>query len=123
MFEAFKDRNGVILLAISTLAAGVMFWPVPYSELDYTSTSHLTTWIIAALIAGFVGVVLLRRTTKNSTFLVTSGFLMAVIIKAFIDYFEDPTNHNLIPFELLITIVIALPPAFIGAWVGNKLIR
>lgn len=123
MLEAFKDRNGIILLIVATLAAGLMFWPVPYSELDYTSTSHLTTWIISALIAGFIGVILLRKSTKHSTIVVTTGFLLAVIIKVNIDYFDDPSNHNLVPFELLITLLIALPPAFIGAWVGNMLIR
>lgn len=123
MLEAFKDRNGIILLIVATLATGLMFWPVPYSELDYTSTSHLTTWIISALIAGFIGVILLRKSTKHTTLLVTTGFLLAVIIKVNIDYFDDPTNHNLVPFELLITLLIALPPAFIGAWIGNMLIR
>jgi uncharacterized membrane protein YfcA len=123
MLDAFKDRDGIILLIGSTLAAGVLHWTVPYGEVDYTSARYLTTWVIIAVIAGFLGVILLRKSTKHSTILVTTGFLLAVMLRVIYDGIQDPTSHNLFPFELLITMVIVLPPALIGAWVGNMLIR
>jgi nitrate/nitrite transporter NarK len=122
MLDAVKDREGIILLVGTTLAAGALHWTVPYGEVDYTGARYLTTWMIIAVIAGFLGATFLRKSTKHSTMLVTMGFLLTVLLRVAYGGFQDPTSHNLFPFELMITLAIALPPAFIGAWLGNMLL-
>jgi len=42
----------------------------------------------------------------------------AVIIRAFIDLLGDPTSHNLIPFEIVFSMVYAFPGSFVGAYLG-----
>lgn len=123
MFEAFKSKEGFILLVVVTLAAGAVYWPVPYGEVDFFESRFLTTWGIIALIGGFIGVQPLKQSTKHATILVTTGYVLSALIRIIVDGISDPTSHNLAPFELLIVLVIALPPSFVGAWVANLLIR
>ncbi len=123
MLEAFKSKEGLILLVLVILAAGAVYWPVPYGEIDFFGTRFLTTWGIIAVVAGFLGVQLLKQSTKHSTLLVTTGFVLSALLRIIVDGISDPTSHNLAPFELLIVVVIALPPSFVGAWVASMLLK
>jgi hypothetical protein len=48
--------------------------------------------------------------------------VVVIVVQIIVDYSRDPTSHNLAPFEILIALVIGLPPAILGVLLG-RLVR
>lgn len=123
MLEPFKDKEGIILLLVVTIVAGAVYWSVPYGEVNFFGTQFLITWGIIAIVGGFLGVQFLRKSTRHSAVIVSTGFLLAVLMRIIVEGIQDPTSHNLFPFEIFITMILSFPPALIGSWLANYLIR
>lgn len=47
------------------------------------------------------------------------GLVAFVVAQIVVDYRRDPTSHNLAPFEIVIALVIGLPPSVLGVLLGN----
>lgn len=123
MLNALRDKEGFGLLSGTALLAGLTYWQIPYADVNFFASSFLLTWGIMALLGGFLGVLFLRKSVFQAVQLVVTGFLIAVILRIIVDGISDPTSHNLFPFELIITFAIATPPALVGSWIANFLIR
>jgi hypothetical protein len=50
---------------------------------------------------------------------VGAGILVPIIATIVVDTRRDPTSHNLLPFEILIGLVVGMPPALLGALLGG----
>ena len=48
-----------------------------------------------------------------------AGFVAAVVCLILIDLIRDSASHNLFPFEIIISCVIAIPCTFAGAYLGR----
>ena len=46
------------------------------------------------------------------------GLPASIMLRVLYDWFGDPTSHSLVPYELGIGLLIGLPSAFLGAYVG-----
>jgi biotin transporter BioY len=99
---------------VSFLAVGIPFWRIPYSQValpDTIVTPALLVTVAAALLA--------RRNGRHSflaTMLVIAASLPAVILaRVGVDTAQDPTSHNLWPFEVFFAWIVGLPAAAAGA--------
>ncbi|MEO8096275.1 MAG: hypothetical protein ABI811_01130 [Acidobacteriota bacterium] len=82
------------------------------ASLDYLALA------VAMLVAGLaLALVAKQHFARVSTFL-TLGVLAAHIVIIFVDTYEDPTNHNLFPFELIMFALIS-SPAYLGAGIAK----
>jgi len=84
-----------------------------YSQRNATSQ---TTWIVFSAIMFVLGVVL--GWVASTSFLRTGTFMVLGVFAAhsvviYLDTMEDPTNHNLLPFEFIIYFVLS-SPAYLG---------
>jgi hypothetical protein len=81
---------------------------------------------VLALLTTWVAGVLQGKAYRKTATAVGGGFFIAYIIKIVIDLISDPTDHNLLPFELVFVafIIICLTSAGIAlAWIIRKCFR
>ena len=106
----------LIGVALGTLVCGL-----PYLFYGAESPPITITSVALAIAAG--GLALFRPGARWQTGGgVGLGFVVVVVVQIIVDYSRDPTSHNLAPFEILIALVIGLPPAILGVLLG-RLVR
>ena len=114
------DR-GTLWLA-GAFAAGVLLTGIPYWRLPYNANYFADPMLLIGFAGlGLVTAVLVasRRTGLWEIFgLMLVAFPAAVMIRVVIDTMEDPTDHNLWPFELIIAAVFSLIAVVPGLIVG-----
>ncbi len=108
-----------LMLAWGTLAAGAIYWPPSYTELNNTDRGFLLQWALAGLVAGGIAQRFLRLRPSRTTALITLGFVAAVMLRVVVETWADPTDHNLWPFEVVIGAVVGLVGGGIGAQCGR----
>lgn len=85
------------------------------------SNDYTLLFGVACLLA-FLFCLLTRLHLGTIVITITIGGIIALISKIIVDMQVDPTSHNLLPFEIVITACIACIAALIGAVLG-KMIR
>ena len=103
----------LIGVALGTLVCGL-----PYLFYGAESPPITITSVALAIAAG--GLALFRPGARWQTGGgVGLGFVVVVVVQIVVDTRSDPTSHNLAPFEIVIALVLGLPPAVLGVLVGN----
>ena len=100
--------------AFATLAGGIPLWPMPYNQ----CFPVFLLWCGTGTVAGLL---IARRTPLSplrTAFVVAGGFLASFIVRLTVDFFRDPTSHNLLPFELIGVVLAGLVLGGIGGSVG-----
>ena len=111
----------VMVVELIGVALGALVCGLPY--LFYGATSPPIAITSVALAVAAAGLALLRPGARWQTGTgVGIGLLVVIVVQIVVDYNRDPTSHNLAPFEILIGLVIGLPPAILGVLLG-RLVR
>jgi hypothetical protein len=105
-----------VAVIIGVAFDAIFFWRfLPYS----LRTSHhlllpIYTLPMLAFIAGVVLTIGLAKRRRLIPIALVGGFCAANACLIIVDCWNDPTNHNLWPFEFLMIMVLTVP-AFLGA--------
>lgn len=116
-----KDRGRTwrVLAMIATfLAVGLPFWRIPYSKVNLPGAlmhPGLSVAVISALLLCACRMASWRR----ATVLVAGAVIASVFARTVIEGIQDPTSHNLWPFEVIIAAFIGVACALPGALVGR----
>ena len=99
-------KTGKLIVYLGLVCiSGLPWWLTNYPTYTSNTIYSIYSVVILAIAAGYI-----KYTTKHGfweTILVAmSSHQVALIIKFIKDGFEDPTNHNLAPFEMIIYMVI-----------------
>ena len=122
IFENHKmilKMKWVIFLVI-VIATGIPWWITNYHQ--YTGSILYT--ITSVIICGIASLILTFITAHKKVKIVfysCAALMVAFLIKVYIDGREDPTNHNLVPFEMVIIGAVGLLACTIGAIIGTLL--
>jgi hypothetical protein len=104
-----------MLIGVVVLVGWPMIHPL---DTNYLIPTH---WTVVFLVSGFesaVCVFLLGRGWLSWSLATALGVLCAFVIRVEIDIAHDRTNHNLLPFELIIDFVSVLLCSLVGAGLG-----
>jgi hypothetical protein len=112
---------GAVVLGI--LAGGAPLWPVPYDSIELTGPGFLSQWILAGIVAGGLPAGMSRLPKFRIAGLVAIGFGIAVLARVVVETLQDPTDHNLWPFEVAIGSVVGLASGLTGALLARLLFR
>ena len=123
MKTELKDTLAILNFTISIISASIFYWIIPYSEINMTGLSFILTWSITGFLVGGAGVGILKKSRLHAALLTTTGFITSVLIRMIFEFTIDSTTHNLFPFEIMITMLIAFPSSFLGAFSASLLIR
>ena len=107
-----------LFACISFLAVGIPYWKIPFHEVTLFEALLTPVLIVVVLSA-----VLLQMYTEVSFWRTTSviGITVAaaVMARVLVEGVQDPTSHNLWPFEVIIALIIGFPCAAAGAALGS----
>jgi hypothetical protein len=103
-----RKRWTVATVFLGFLAGGLPLWPVPYYSIDLSNPGFLGQWIGAGIIAGGFPAALSSLSMHRSAVLLGAGFGMAVLARVLFEIIQDPTTHNLWPFEVAISVAVGL---------------
>lgn len=120
MIAAMVERSTLWLsggFVAGLLMMGVPFWQLPYNHQGFIYPGLILglagLGITTAILAG-LGIASLKRLFWT----MISTFPAAVAIRVAVEVAEDPTDHNLWPFELVYAFVMALPAVVPGLLAG-----
>ena len=115
-------RDKTILLGglFIFLASGIPWWITDYAT--YSLSSIYTNVSIGSCMAGALLLALftdLKYVEKVLTALI--AHMMAFLVKLLLDWREDPTNHNLFPFEMVFYLFIDGAGSVVLVFIGTFL--
>ncbi len=112
----------VTVVELIGVALGTLVCGLPYLFYDAASPPIMVTSV--ALATAAAGLALFRPGVRWQIGAgVGVGLLIVFVAQIIGDTNRDPTSHNLAPFEILIALVIGLPPTILGVLLGNFLRR
>ena len=109
-----RKRWTVATVFLGFLAGGLPLWPVPYYSIDLSNPGFLGHWIVAGIIAGGFPAALSSLSMHRTAGLLGAGFGMAVLARVLLEIIQDPTTHNLWPFEVAIGVAVGLLAGIAG---------
>lgn len=111
--------------AVGLLLTGLPYWRMPYNADIFGDPLMLAgvagLGVVTAVLAAS-GVAGLGRIF----WVMLAAFPAAVAIRVIVETAQDPTDHNLWPFELIITAVfslVAVIPGLLVGWLARRLAR
>lgn len=99
------------------LAVGIPYWRLSYSDVNLPSSLFASGLFVVVVGAAFVRLV--GRSHFLISLLVGVAVPAVVIARVAVDTAQDPTSHNLWPFEVFIAGFLGLAAASTGALVGS----
>lgn len=112
-----KYKIDAILLGI--LCGALSYWFNPYNDM-YVEGMNIYVILGIAVFVSALGLGLVYKKSNLLTpVLICLGVVIAAMARILDDTRIDPTDHNLFPFEILSLLMVAVPLAFFGWWLGN----
>lgn len=113
-----------IWLALGFLAGllltGIPYWVLPYNA-DFFSNRGIILGFVGLSVATMLVAIFCDMSIRRSLLVMTACFPTAVMLRVVVETSQDPTSHNLFPFELLLAagfgLIFVLPGLVIGALV------
>jgi len=125
LLDENKEYNtkGKLLVFLTFVGlSGLPWWLTNYQVYSNNIIISIGSIIILAILAAYF-----RFKTNHNfweiVFVALSAHQVALILKFVKDSFEDPTNNNLAPFEMLFILFIDFITCLIFISVGNYLVR
>jgi hypothetical protein len=117
------DKTWLTLSLITTFfATGIPFWLVPYNNANLPGSllhSGLFVAGISALLLCMYGIASFWRSTS----MVAASVGASVVARVLVGAAQDPTTHNLWPFEVAIALMVGCVCAAVGAIVGSLIAK
>lgn len=112
---------------VAGFAAGLLLTGLPFWRLPYNADVFGDSGVIAGLAGlGIVTAALALSGVaplKHIFWIMLAAFPAAVALRVIVEVAQDPTDHNLWPFELIITAIVSLAAVIPGLIVGALLRR
>lgn len=112
--------RSVAVTAAGCAGAGIIVWPIAWTDASLLEPDLLIRWLLAAAIAGFAGRWFARFAVPRTAGLVAAGFALAVIGRVLVETTVDPINDNFRPFEIAIALGIGFTGSLVGALLAAR---
>ncbi|RPA68508.1 hypothetical protein EF405_07920 [Cyclobacteriaceae bacterium YHN15] len=95
------------------IVAVLTHWTIPYRDLGLLENGLALRWIFYSILISLIAHLKLNILSGKAAYLIASGFLSAVILRAGFEILNDTSYHNLWPLELILVFGITFIPAFL----------
>jgi hypothetical protein len=100
------------------VTVGIPYWLIPYNKLNLPN-ALLSPYLLVVIISALLLRIVPTHQIWKITWLMGSSVVAVVSARVVVDGIQDPTSHNLWPFEVIIALVVGFPCAFAGAITGS----
>ncbi|MGD8922321.1 MAG: hypothetical protein PVH24_03670 [Candidatus Zixiibacteriota bacterium] len=106
-------------LLLGVVAGAIPAFIFPHSTTLFSfADSPLPWWIVLIGLVGAIVAFIRPGGVWRWGLYVGLGLPVFVILRVFYDWFGDPASHSRFPFEVAAALLIGLPSALLGAYVG-----
>ena len=120
-----KSANFVYVIAafvVAFFATGIPYWQIPYSNASLPN-SLFGLGLAAASVASFTLRLISKASFTQATLIVGLAVPAMVMARVIVETFQDPTSHNLWPFELIIASAVGVAVSLVGSLAGGLLAK
>ncbi len=115
-----KTRIKIWIILFGILIGGIAYWRTPYSDMNLMDDGLWLLMGTMAFVAALVSFLVFKEKPWLTGLLICLGVAISIMLRVLYEVsFWDSTSHNLWPFEIIISILQALPMSIAGAYVGN----
>lgn len=121
MSNNLRRASQAIAFLTAFVAVGLPYWLIPYHQVNLPNallTGGLVVVPLAALVLRLFG----AAHTWLATVVAGATVPVAVMTRVLVDCAQDPTAHNLWPFELVIACFVGFGPGLAGALLGQLIV-
>lgn len=108
-----------LVLVLGITVGAISYWFNTYNEMNLFGVHIYYIMIAGSFLASYLSVYLIIRKPVDVSLIVTLGVLISVLCRIFFDINNDPTSHNLFPFEVIAALVITIPSTFAGSYISK----
>jgi hypothetical protein len=121
-------REGCLAPGIAAFIAGLTIYVLLFHPfLTYSRRAQGLVNFVAFACSAFVVAIVIGLISRRHPFLASMCMVGTICIAHFVriivDWFSDPTAHNLFPFEFALILFVGAPPALAGSGIGKLLSR
>lgn len=106
---------------LALFTVGVPYWLIPYGKLNLPG-ALLGPGLVVVLAAAVLARAYSRKSFLRSVTVMGAAVPAAVLLRVVVEVVQDPTSHNLWPFEVVIAMLVGAAAAVIGALLGSLLL-
>jgi uncharacterized membrane protein YjjP (DUF1212 family) len=100
------------------MVGGLSYWFNPYDELSLLGISIYKLMGAGAFLGSLSLTLILNKRPWEIALLITTGIMISIMCRIIFDGINDPSTHNLFPFEIIAALFISVPSAFIGSYLS-----
>ena len=122
-----KEKKNLVIIAVGFLVGIIGYWTTDVSEDRALYNTVFSIMGPGAFIGAIISTFYRKKSPLFNALMISVGVLLGILSRIFWDIIQDPTSHNLFPFELLISMAIVFPTATLGAfliyfvfWIAGK---
>ncbi|MFN2316240.1 MAG: hypothetical protein ABR551_00175 [Gemmatimonadales bacterium] len=108
----------VVTWLVAFLAVGLPYWSLPYAGVNLPNALPTLGLLVVGGFALFL-VASRRLSLGMATGILATTVPAAVLFRVIVEVADDPTSHNLWPFELVIAGVVGVLVAGVGGLIGR----
>jgi len=117
-----SSRYGAAFAAGAIAYGATLYQFLTYSERNNLGPAHWLALAALTLVIGYLATFGVKSSRFRVVHCMLAGIFVAHMLVIAIDVREDPTNHNLLPFEFVIIGFFALP-GYLGAKIAQWMDR
>jgi hypothetical protein len=113
-----KNKIVKLIILVGIMVGGLSYWFNPYDELSLLGISIYKLMGAGAFLGSLSLTLILNKRPWEIAILITTGIMISIMCRIIFDGINDPSTHNLFPFEIIAALFISVPSAFIGSYLS-----
>ncbi|MGH7938876.1 MAG: hypothetical protein ACRD5Z_20665 [Bryobacteraceae bacterium] len=122
MSPDLRRVSQAIAFLAAFVAVGFPYWLIPYHQVNLPN-ALLTAGLVVVPLAALVLRLFRAARTWLATAIAGAAVPVAVMTRVLVDCVQDPTAHNLWPFEFVIACFVGFGSGLAGAFLGQLIAR
>jgi hypothetical protein len=113
-----KNKIVKLIILVGIMVGGLSYWFNPYDELSLLGISIYKLMGAGAFLGSLSLTLILNKRPWEIAILITTGIMISIMCRIIFDGINDPSTHNLFPFEIIAALFISVPSEFIGSYLS-----
>lgn len=114
-----KNKIKIFSLIIGVVCGAISYWFNSYNEMYVNGINIYYLMGVLAFISIFALGFVYKKFVFSLPIYFSIGFVISVLGRIFFDISNDPSSHNLFPFEVVFVLAIIVPSSFAGSFLIN----
>ena len=111
-----KEKKNIVIAAIGFLVGIIGYWTIDFSDDRALFNTVFRIMGPGAFLGAIISSFYRKKSPFSNSLMISLGVILGMLSRILWDIFQDPSSYNRFPFELMISLAIVLPAAFLGVF-------